>query len=836
MNAVTRAAALAAALRPLVDPSARPPQLDFATCGALLDAAGRHHLTGALRRALDGARGSVLEAALASSQVTFSAEALAALSRLTLAIASLREAGIDATLDASPGVVFLSEWNEPGDAHPIGLIVEPDCAGAAASALQDRTVPIGMAPPGAVARAITAEIGGRAFPVLAPMDRLVALASFADAQQWRTLDLLLAGALTAMRCPSEPSDANPDVHARRLTRVLVGVAEAAFAISTPLSAWAAADPDARSLTRSVAAMFTADPGTHDERATRTLVLHQHQSPGDLVMLTAAIRDLHALHPGRFVTDVRTPSPDLWRHNPYVTSIPDHDEHAEHLYCEYPLIHRSNQTPVHFLWGFTEFLSERLGVAVRPTAFKGDIHLSDDERAAPSQIERITGADVPFWIVAAGGKQDFTIKWWDTSRYQEVVDRLRGRVLFVQVGEAGHHHPPLEGVIDLRGRTSLRDLIALMHHAEGVLTPVSLLMHLAAAVPTRHRHASRACVVVAGGREPVHWEQYPGHTFLHTIGMLPCCASGGCWRSRALPLGDGDDKDRPEARCVDVVDALPHCMEMIAPDAVVGAIEERLKGGTVRALTAALFARAAPHLSAGNSPPRAPAVHTAAIDTTIATVTFGDYAATIERCLASIRQHCPRGRYRIVVGANGVSDRSRGFLLDARRQGAIDRLHDSPLNLGKAQLMRRMLADIDTPYIWWLDDDAQVREPLALERRLEFADAAPPDVVIWGERWFHRNTDGWGMAPDMYAFIRAASWYRGRPLPGEPGGPAVWEFITGGCWLARMSALRAIDWPDPRIVQLHTGDDVLMGTAILQQGWQQVDIGALGVSPGHEPRG
>jgi hypothetical protein len=93
-----------------------------------------------------------------------------------------------------------------------------------------------------------------------------------------------------------------------------------------------------------------------------------------------------------------------------------------------------------------------------------------------------------------------------------------------------------------------------------------------------------------------------------------------------------------------------------------------------------------------------------------------------------------------------------------------------------------------------------------------------------------------MAPDMYAFIRAATWYRGRPLPGEPGGPAVWEFITGGCWLARMSALRAIDWPDPRIVQLHTGDDVLMGTAILQQGWQQVDIGALGVSPGHEPRG
>ena len=409
------------------------------------------------------------------------------------------------------------------------------------------------------------------------------------------------------------------------------------------------------------------------------------------------------------------------------------------------------------------------------------------------------------------------------------------MLFVQIGEDGHHHPLLDGVVDLRGRTSLRDLIHLVHHADGVLTPVSLPMHLAAAVETRDRRGTRPCVVVAGGREPVHWEQYPGHAFLHTVGALPCCASGGCWRSRALPLGDGDDKDRAEARCVDVVDGLPHCMQMITAADVVEAIEARLTGGLARALTAAQFAAVEPYLSHAPAARRAPAIVTSGIDATIATVTFGDYGKTIERCLASIERFCPRGRYRIVVGANGVSAASRQLLADARRRGTIDRLHDSPLNLGKAQLMRRMLADVDTPYLWWLDDDAQVREAGALERRLALADAAPAHAVVWGERWFHRDTCGWGMADDMHAFIRAASWYRGRPLPGEPGGPAVWEFITGGCWLARTQALRAIDWPDPRIVQLHTGDDVLMGTAVLQQGWTQVDIGPLGVSPGHEPR-
>ena len=92
--------------------------------------------------------------------------------------------------------------------------------------------------------------------------------------------------------------------------------------------------------------------------------------------------------------------------------------------------------------------------------------------------------MPFWIVVAGGKFDYTIKWWDHDRFQQVVDHFRGRILFVQVGEAVHDHPPLRDVIDLRGRTDLRQLVRLVYHAQGVLCPVTLLMHLAAAVESR----------------------------------------------------------------------------------------------------------------------------------------------------------------------------------------------------------------------------------------------------------------------------------------------------------------------------------------------------------------
>jgi ADP-heptose:LPS heptosyltransferase len=302
------------------------------------------------------------------------------------------------------------------------------------------------------------------------------------------------------------------------------------------------------------------------------------------MLTAAVRDLHRTYPGEFRTAVRTTCHELWDNNPWVSEIADDDPEAEIVECHYPLIHRSNSQPRHFVEGFIEYLNGALDLDIRLTAFKGDVHLAPEEKARPSLVAEITGVDAPFWIIAAGGKHDYTIKWWHFRRYQEVVEQMRDRVLFVQVGEAGHFHPPLEGVIDLRGKTSARDLVRLMYHAQGVVCGVTFLMHLAAAVEGEEE-GLRPCVVVAGGREPVHWEAYPGHQFIHTIGALSCCAHGGCWRSRTLPLGDGDEKDSPASLCEDVVGDLPHCMDMITADEVVRRVELYFAGGRCRALTA-----------------------------------------------------------------------------------------------------------------------------------------------------------------------------------------------------------------------------------------------------------
>ena len=222
---------------------------------------------------------------------------------------------------------------------------------------------------------------------------------------------------------------------------------------------------------------------------RRLIVRSFQSPGDIVVLTAAVRDLHRAHPGAFQTDVRTSCDALWQNNPLITPLNEREPGVEVLDMHYPLIHECNQRPYHFLHGYAQYLEQILGVRIPLTEFRGDIHLSADEKQqSPPGAE--LGIPEHFWIVIAGGKFDFTAKWWNPASYQAVVDHFRGKFTFVQCGEAGHWHRPLQGVVDMRGKTSAREFVRLMHHAEGVLCPVTFAMHLAAAVETTTNCTSR----------------------------------------------------------------------------------------------------------------------------------------------------------------------------------------------------------------------------------------------------------------------------------------------------------------------------------------------------------
>jgi ADP-heptose:LPS heptosyltransferase len=299
---------------------------------------------------------------------------------------------------------------------------------------------------------------------------------------------------------------------------------------------------------------------------RKLILKNYLSPGDVLVMTAAIHSLHKAYPGKFRVAVDTSAQAFFEHSPDVEPLEKaREEKWEEVQMHYPLIQECNQRAVHFLEGYVQYLNDNLQVPVRLSVNRPQIWLSNEEKAWMNQVEEQLGYKGRFWVVNAGRKSDFTCKHWGTENFQRLVDLLRGKIVFVQIGSSEHHHPPLKNVLNLVGKTDLRQLVRLFWHADGVVTGVSMPHHLAAAL-------EKPSVTVMGGREPVTWNSYPKCQLLHTVGSLSCCRSGGCWKSRTVALPDNAEQngslcEQPQPG----EPALPRCMVMIKPERVAEAV-------------------------------------------------------------------------------------------------------------------------------------------------------------------------------------------------------------------------------------------------------------------------
>jgi ADP-heptose:LPS heptosyltransferase len=266
-------------------------------------------------------------------------------------------------------------------------------------------------------------------------------------------------------------------------------------------------------------------------APQKVVLVDRHAPGDAVVLSAAIESLHMAYPGRYITDVQSAGQAMWQFNPHVRSFTP-DETTKIIKLRYELIQQSNQRPLHFMEAYCDSVGAALGVNLPCLVNTPRLYLSHEEMGWASQVQELTGSATPYMIVNAGYKSDFTAKFWGASNYQAVVDRLRGKVLFVQIGslEATHTHAPLNHVVDLRGQTDVRQLMRLVHNSRGGLGPSTFLQHLCAAF-------GKPYALLAGAREPTIWQAYPRQIMFSTVGQLPCCNNGACWLSRTVALND-----------------------------------------------------------------------------------------------------------------------------------------------------------------------------------------------------------------------------------------------------------------------------------------------------------
>ncbi len=312
--------------------------------------------------------------------------------------------------------------------------------------------------------------------------------------------------------------------------------------------------------------------------TRDVLLKNRQGAGDQVMFTALVRDLQLSNPGRFRVAVDCWAMELFANNPYIVPREELSKDATEIKVE-GFVAADDELP--YLLHFHRILEQRLNITIKRTKIGGDVHLSQDEKL---EAPKVPG---DYWICWFGGHHGFSTKWWNPREAQKVVDHFKGRITFVQVGQPEHWHVPLAGVVDLRGKTPMRDMVKLMYHAQGGVGPISFGMHLAAAVPTKPGAAARRpYVVIAGGRESVPLNQYPTQTILSNVGGLRCCLGGACWKNVSHGLGGRRvDCEQPVEVWPEhqvTPDApkglrLARCMDMIKAEQVIAAIENYLHG-------------------------------------------------------------------------------------------------------------------------------------------------------------------------------------------------------------------------------------------------------------------
>lgn len=109
--------------------------------------------------------------------------------------------------------------------------------------------------------------------------------------------------------------------------------------------------------------------------------------------------------------------------------------------------------------------------------------------------------------------------WYPQRFQELCAQLRSDVRVVQVGSASD--VKLEGAIDLRGKTSLRQTAAVLANSLVFIGLVGFVMHLARAVDCRS-------VIIYGGREKPSLTGYVANKNLYQqVRCAPCWLRNAC---------------------------------------------------------------------------------------------------------------------------------------------------------------------------------------------------------------------------------------------------------------------------------------------------------------------
>lgn len=283
---------------------------------------------------------------------------------------------------------------------------------------------------------------------------------------------------------------------------------------------------------------------------RKIILESWLMPGDLVVLTATL-EAFAKHWPEFQFKIRSNHDDIFYNNPHVYNFAD-SEAEQTIRLDIPKSMHNQWRDARYLDGFTEDIADKLDVKVKSVTTSPRLYPSQEELSAPRMIAG------EYVVINSGYKKDGESKNWGFDNWFAVTGWIRSKGLaVVQVGGANDTHQLLTGAIDLRGKTSIRELFMLTYHATFGCGHESFLHHVAAAFDTPF-------ICIASGIYPRTWAEYNTETYLSRQGGMDCCRSRGCGK---WCISSCVHQEQLGSEIV------PACMTRIKPAEVIAAIEQ-----------------------------------------------------------------------------------------------------------------------------------------------------------------------------------------------------------------------------------------------------------------------
>lgn len=242
--------------------------------------------------------------------------------------------------------------------------------------------------------------------------------------------------------------------------------------------------------------------------------------GDELLCSAVARELRRR--GKRTIWMHTGYPELFRGNPDIAFAPRKNVRGIRRFLE---IARLESVAL----GYAEHVGDRdiapdqhvITVLCARQGVTGLIsrrpylYLTEQEKA----FGRFGTNQIAIQTSGLAAKYAAVTKEWYPERFQDVVNHFRDRFTFVQIG-AGRD-PLLEGVVDLRGKTAIRETAGVLHNSAVFVGLAGFLQHLARSVECRS-------VIVYGGRELPSQTGYTcNENVVHRPECSPCWIYGRC---------------------------------------------------------------------------------------------------------------------------------------------------------------------------------------------------------------------------------------------------------------------------------------------------------------------